>query len=110
LGTLGSIDVATLSAFPAWKTFNTTPVIVPSAQDIRIMMEFAGGSSSKRLLMSIYGAGSVYAGGVYTHWNPYVDYPLYEWAWRNLTYEEAAAAACWGLIPGAWPELIRLGV
>ena len=52
LGTIGSINVATLTTTPAWKTFSTTPVYVSPAQNVRILIEYSGGNSGNFLLAS----------------------------------------------------------
>lgn len=46
IGTLGSIDVSTISSVGEWITFDSTPVANPTVQDIRVCFEFAGGDGS----------------------------------------------------------------
>jgi hypothetical protein len=42
LGTVGTVNVATLGAGYAWVTFNSTPVTVSPATDVRITIEYSG--------------------------------------------------------------------
>ena len=105
LGTLGSINVATLSGSATWYTFNATPVVIPTGQDIRIQIEWSGGNSSNVVSTRYYG-GNVYANGVFTQYAAvYSDRSTFEFTWRNLTYEELADA-CWGLHQGAKAEML----
>lgn len=48
LGTVGSVDVATLGV-PAWVTFNTTVVPVMTTQDIRVVFVYQGGAVGNRV-------------------------------------------------------------
>ena len=48
VGTLGTLDVSTLTTSFAWKDF-TTEVYNPTAQDLRFTVEYDGGSSFNRL-------------------------------------------------------------
>ncbi len=45
IGTLGSIDIG---SFSGWTTFDTTPVIVSTSEDIRVLFEFSGGDVNNR--------------------------------------------------------------
>ncbi len=45
LGTIGSVDVATLTGSFALNTFSTIPVTIPTTQDVYVVFEFTGGSS-----------------------------------------------------------------
>lgn len=54
LGTLGTLDVSTLTQSPAWVVF-TDPVVVPSTQHIRVTFEYEGGDSDNWLKIGYYG-------------------------------------------------------
>jgi hypothetical protein len=89
LGTLGSVDVATLGTSPGgYVTFNTTPVVNDAVQDIRILLEYTGATGSN--YVGVWGQISdVYAGGILTDYlSSYSDQSTYELAWNALTYTE----------------------
>ena len=87
IGTLGTLNAATLTGVPTWYTFNT-PVVNPAVQDIRISIEFAGAS---RMALKAYTAGSLYAGGVRSQYFgvAWTDYAAQEATWQHLLYSYA---------------------
>lgn len=47
LGTIGTLDVSTLTGAATWKTFDTTPVIIDDDDgDIRVLFEYSGGDGA----------------------------------------------------------------
>ena len=86
LGTLGSINVATLTTSPAWYTFDTTEVTNPIAQDIRILAEYNVGDSSNYVEIGLQSTNA-YANGAWTSYRQiegYTDTVTYDATWRNL--------------------------
>ena len=74
IGTIGTVNVGTLGA-PAWITFNTTPLAIPTATDIRVTIEYGGGDGGNYVIVAFWGAGSVdtgvfsaYVGAAWTDW------------------------------------------
>lgn len=64
LGTLGTIDVSTITAVVtgAWYNFTSSSVIIPSAVDVRILFEYTGGSTANYIMLAqsdtdLYAAG-----------------------------------------------------
>jgi hypothetical protein len=71
LGVLGTLDVSTLTGSYVNHQFNTTPVIVPATQDIRIQFEYNGGDIANQVMPGLNAANTVtgmttYYGGAYT--------------------------------------------
>ncbi|MBE3122960.1 MAG: discoidin domain-containing protein [Thermoplasmata archaeon] len=72
LGTIGTINVATLTTTPTWYAFTTTPIVVTPAQNARFMIEYAGGNSANYVNMRfqstnviVFGARTTYNGVLY---------------------------------------------
>jgi hypothetical protein len=84
LGTIGSMDASGVPDGGDYNsvTFNSTPVIVPAAQDIRIQLEYSGGDSGHYIQVHA-GAGphngTYYDGSI-------TDGYFYDPQWYNLTY------------------------
>jgi hypothetical protein len=89
LGTLGSKLASSLTTYHVWYTFNTSPVVIDTTEDIRISVEWDGGDSSNHINSPVYNS-DVYSGGMLFEYNSssssYNDYSTHEWTWRNLTY------------------------
>lgn len=85
LGTLGTLDVSTLTTTPTYKTFNASPVTV-AAQDIRICAEFSGGSTTAFVYVRYYGANP-YAGGYLNFYTTsWTEYTSKDCTWQALTW------------------------
>jgi hypothetical protein len=70
IGTLGTIDVSTISATYTWYSF-TTPVSITSAQNIRIAIEYSGGGDVDYIVVRYHSADVIsgyyfYYAGTYT--------------------------------------------
>jgi len=68
IGTIGSINVATIDAGYAWYPFTTTPVPITVDTDVRIMFEYSGGDSGNYLLVSEKNA-NVISFGLFTYYD-----------------------------------------
>ena len=70
LGNLGSINVTTIttSADGAWYACNTSPINVPTTQDIRLAVEYNGGDASNYIRI-FYKNTDVLADSVLTYYN-----------------------------------------
>lgn len=79
IGTLGEIDVSTISVFPTFTLydFNTSSVLNSYKQDIRITLEYTGGDASNHI-KSRYYETDVVSG----------QYSRYTGSWANLSYAD----------------------
>lgn len=87
LGTLGSLDVATLDGVPTVKTFNTTPVTNTASQDLYIAFEYTGGDAGNYVLVGhsitnqISGVLAEYNGAVWSEpnaaWDATITFTYY---------------------------------
>lgn len=85
IGTLGSIDVSTISSGHNAYTFNTTPVFNSAVQDIRITAEYSGGDNSNSI-ETYYTDSNVLAGSIWSYYlSSWADYDL-DFNFKNLTY------------------------
>lgn len=93
LGTLGSIDVSTLTGSYVAKTFNSALVANGVVQDIRVLLEYSGGNAANNI--SMYDVTpSAYAGGNTSGYTTsYTDYAAYDTRWVNLTYYEPTVSS-----------------
>jgi hypothetical protein len=53
LGTLGSISASTISTSYQWYTFDTGTATINSQQDVRVLLEYAGGDADKRIVIAV---------------------------------------------------------
>jgi hypothetical protein len=83
LGVLGQIEVGPIAVdgYHSY-TFNTTPVINPIAQDLRIQVEFSGGDAWKYMLIR-YTSSNVYGGGCMCRHTTDLGAEV---KWTNLTW------------------------
>lgn len=66
LGTIGTIDVSTLTTNFAWYDFTSSPITVPTIQDVRFTIEYSGGNSSNYVLAGYQSTDVI--SGVYTRY------------------------------------------
>ena len=88
LGTIGTINVSTLSTSPTytWYTFNATPVGVDTATDVRICFEYSGGNSSNYVRFG-YRNSNATTWGVYSRYtSSWTDSTSYDATFQNITY------------------------
>lgn len=88
IGTLGSLDVATIVG-AQWKTFNSTPVAVTETMDVRITFEYSGGDGINYVVMKYWGAGDITSFGLHTTFGvagPWVDFAAEDLDFR-ISYE-----------------------
>jgi len=78
VGTVGTLDVSTLTTSFAWKTFNSTPVVTAN-ESIRISLEYSGGSTVNYVEFSQQ-TTDVYAGG---------NLSYYAGGWTNVSTSDA---------------------
>jgi len=83
LGTLGSIDVTTLTGVFAWYDFDTTPVALPYwTEDVRIVFEYVGGDAGNNVLVGLNNADTIDGHLTYNTYD--VTYTL-TWFWTDTT-------------------------
>lgn len=70
LGTLGTIDVSTISASLTWYKFDAASVEVLTATDVRILFEYSDGTAAHYVKFSYDGSDTI--GGVFTSYDPTV--------------------------------------
>lgn len=99
LGTLGSIDVSTLGAPYADRTFNTSSVLVDRDEAVYIVMQYDGGNSSDKVAFAVQ-TTDVYADGVYCYyigsWNTSSTADSY----FSVTYHAAVSVSATGVESG----------
>jgi hypothetical protein len=85
LGTLGTIDVSTLTGGAVWYTFNTNAVPNYSNTDIRICVEYSGGDSGDKIVVG-YDSADVVANAVKTDYlSSWTDTSGADIGWQSLT-------------------------
>jgi len=109
LGTLGSLNVSTISTSASFVTFNATPVSVGTSSNVDILVEFNGGSPSNKIYVGSANAND-YSGGTLmgfdgVFWTPYNSDDL---SFQNLSYSTSSgnwsAATNWSTSSGGAPN------
>jgi hypothetical protein len=93
LGTLGTLNVATLTTSYVYYTFNSTPVWVGSNTDIRIQAEYSGGDPATNYVLILANGVDVVADATKTTYNGAYTDGGGDIAWQNLTYSSPVVSA-----------------
>ncbi|MDD5094061.1 MAG: hypothetical protein PHV74_06760 [Dehalococcoidia bacterium] len=104
IGTLGTKDVSTLSAYPTftWYTFNSP--VTTSVSDVRIMCEYSGGNGSNTLMVG-YKTSEAFSNGVktiYTSGGSYADSSGLDITFGNLTYQSTVSTSATSMSLSTW--------
>ena len=70
IGTIGTMDVTTLTTDGAWYDFNDLPVVIPSQQDVRFCFEWEGGDVNNKIYVGYQNADVI--SGQRTYYDPAV--------------------------------------